>query len=68
MTIAYIDREDLDLGKLRRFEQRLNLFESEPFIADRFYLHSSYQRKRGPNDYPVEAEYPLEHPTRREVG
>lgn len=67
LTVAYIDREDLDFAKLQGFEQRLNLFETEAFIADRFYLLSSYQRKRGPNDYPVEAEYPLHHATRREV-
>lgn len=67
MTVAYIDRDELDLVKLQRFEQRLGLFETDPFIADRFYLQSSYQKKRGPNEYPVEAEYPLAHPTRREV-
>lgn len=68
MTIAYLDAGDLDPVKLARYEQAMALFETEVFIADRFYLQSSRQRRKGPNHYPVEAEYPLEHPTRREIG
>lgn len=67
VTIAYLDAGELDLVRLARFEQAMALFETEPFIADRFYLQSSRQRRKGPNAYPVEAEFPLQHPTRREV-
>jgi 2'-5' RNA ligase len=41
-----------------RFAQRLALFESEPFLADRFFLYSSWPGKRV-SSYVQEAEYPL---------
>ena len=61
LTVAYIDPGEVDLVKLKRFEQQWNLLETPPFIADRFYLYSSHQRRKGPNDYQIEAEYPLFH-------
>lgn len=61
LTLAYLNKET-DPGKLQRFEQRLSLFESEPFWVDRFFLFSSWDRKPGsPNLYRSEAEYPLEY-------
>ena len=60
VTLAYLKKE-ADPGKLQRFEQRLSLFESEPFWVDRFFLFSSWARKSGsPNLYRVEAECPLQ--------
>lgn len=41
-----------------KFAQRLALFEAEPFLADRFFLYSSWPGKRV-SDYVPEAEYPL---------
>jgi 2'-5' RNA ligase len=58
LTLAYLTSPDL--VRLQRFEQRLNLHVSEPFIADRFALYSSMRKRKGPNQYLAEAEYPLE--------
>ncbi len=41
-----------------RFAQRLALFRAEPFLADRFFLMSSWSGKRV-STYVPEAEYPL---------
>ncbi|PWE18540.1 RNA 2',3'-cyclic phosphodiesterase [Marinicauda salina] len=58
VTIAYLG--ETDFVRLQKFEKRLNLYRSEPFVADRFHLYSSRQRKPGKaNVYEVEAEYPL---------
>lgn len=57
LTLAYLNQPDL--GRLLRFEQRLNLYTSPPFIADRFQLYSSARTSKGPNRYTPEAEYPL---------
>ena len=60
LTLAYLGR-DVDIVKLQRFEQSLNLYTSETWRADRFHLYSSHTRKPGkPNAYEIEAEYPLE--------
>jgi len=59
LTLAYL-KPWADPVRLLRFEQRLNLYRSEPMLADRFYLYSSLQTKPGrPNIYQPEAEYPL---------
>lgn len=61
VTLAYLAK-DIEPGKLQRFEQRLGLFETEPFWVDRFHLYSSWDRKPGtPNLYRIEAEYPLQY-------
>lgn len=41
-----------------RFAQRLALFEAEPFLADRFFMKSSWPGKKV-SDYVAEAEYPM---------
>lgn len=61
LTLAYI-RGEADQRRIQRFEQRLALYRSEPFIADRFHLYSSHETGRGPNRYEIETEYPLVHP------
>lgn len=58
LTVAYLNMAEI--RRVQRFEERLNLWASEPFLADRFHLYSSHQRGRGPNAYEIEAEYPLE--------
>ena len=59
VTLAYLNR-DVELSRVQRFEQRLGLFKSEPFVVDRFHLYSSWPRKpHTPNLYRIETEYPL---------
>jgi 2'-5' RNA ligase len=59
LTLAYLGG-GVDLVRVQRFEQRLSLWRSEPFRADRFHLYSSHGRKAGaPNAYEIEAVYPL---------
>ena len=58
LTLAYI-RGQTDPRRIERFEQRLALYRSKPFIVDRFHLYSSWDRERGPNRYEIETEYPL---------
>lgn len=59
LTLAYLGRE-VDPVRIQRFEQRLSLWRSSPFRADRFHLYSSRASKPGrPNIYEIEAEYPL---------
>ncbi len=41
-----------------KFASRLALFQSEPFLVDRFFLYSSWPGKKV-SDYVQEAEYPL---------
>ncbi len=57
LTVAYLQNPDIE--RVQKFEKRLGLYRSEPFIADRFHLYSSWRRDRGPNRYVDEAEYPL---------
>ena len=60
VTLAYL-RKDVEVSRVQRFEQRLSLFKSEPFIVDRFHLYSSWSRKsHAPNLYRIETEYPLQ--------
>ena len=47
------------LDRVMAFEQRLGLFETRPFLVDRFGLYSSQVRKSAPSLYRLEAEYPL---------
>lgn len=58
VTLAYI-RSGTDLERIRAFERRCALFRSPAFAVDRFHLYSSHERKKGPNAYVAEAEYPL---------
>lgn len=59
LTLAYLGR-DVEFVRIQRFEQRLSLWKSQAFTADRFHLYSSRARKPGkPNAYEIEAEYPL---------
>ncbi len=59
VTLAYLGRE-VEFVRIQRFEQRLSLWKSAAFIADRFHLYSSRTCKPGkPNVYEIEAEYPL---------
>jgi len=57
LTVAYLQNPDIE--RVQKFEKRLGLYRSDPFIADRFHLYSSWARGRGPNQYVDEAEYPL---------
>ncbi len=59
LTLAYL-KPWTDPLRLARFEQRLNLYRSQPMLVDRFHLYSSLQTKHGrPNIYQAEADYPL---------
>ena len=57
VTMAYLRNTDLD--RVKAFERRNALFRSPEWMADRFYLYSSWQGGRGENPYRIEAEYPL---------
>jgi 2'-5' RNA ligase len=57
VTLAYLANAPLD--RVQAFEQRLGLFETRPFIVDRFGLYSSQVRKSAPSLYRLEADYPL---------
>ena len=57
LTVAYLNMAEV--VRVQKFQERLNLWKSEPFLADRFHLYSSHARGRGPNAYEIEAEYPL---------
>jgi 2'-5' RNA ligase len=56
VTLAYCKATPVE--DAMKFAQRLALFEAEPFLADRFFLVSSWPGKRV-SDYVHEAEYPL---------
>lgn len=57
LTIAYLAGTTLD--RVIAFEKRLALYESEPWIADVFFLLSSHVRRNAPSLYSEEASYPL---------
>lgn len=57
VTLAYLSNTPLD--RVHAFEQRLGLFETAPFMVDRFGLYSSQVRKSAPSHYRLEADYPL---------
>lgn len=59
LTLAYLGA-DVEPVRVHRFEQRLSLWKSSAFTADRFHLYSSRARKPGKaNVYEIEAVYPL---------
>lgn len=57
VTLAYLNDPDRD--RLARFIQRTALYETPHFRVTSFSLFSSWQGKKGPNDYVEEAVYPL---------
>lgn len=57
VTLAYLNGAPLE--RVRAFEQRLGLFETQSFRVERFGLYSSVTRKSAPSLYRLEAEYPL---------
>lgn len=57
VTLAYLGNADLQ--RVQAFEQRLGLFESQPFRAEGFGLYSSQIRKSAPSLYRLEADYPF---------
>ena len=58
LTLAYLS-ETVDIERLIAFEQRHAKLTSKRWLVDEFQLWSSHRRKRGPNQYRVEATYPL---------
>lgn len=58
LTLAYL-KPFPDLGKLAAFEKRHVSTAFGPFLVDQFGLYSSWQQKRSPNRYDLEATYPL---------
>jgi 2'-5' RNA ligase len=56
LTIAYCKGTGSE--DAAKFAQRLALFQAEPFLADRFFMMSSWPGKKV-SDYVEEAEYPL---------
>ena len=56
VTLAYCKGTGAD--DAMKFAQRLALFETEPFLVDRFFMFSSWPGKRV-STYVAEAEYPL---------
>lgn len=57
LTLAYL-RSSTRLDRVMAFVRNQSLFRADPWIADRFYLYSSYMGS-GPSQYRIEAEYPL---------
>lgn len=57
VTLAYL--RDPDRDRLAKFIQRTALYETPAFRVNSFSLFSSWQGKKGPNDYVEEAVYPL---------
>ena len=57
VTMAYLKRAQLD--HVKAFERRCALFQTPPFLVDRFHLYASLERRKEPNIYRIEAEYPL---------
>lgn len=58
VTICYLPaRQALDT--VMAFEQDHNLFKTDPFQADRFYLYNSIEARNSPSRYEIVAEYPL---------
>ena len=58
LTLAYL-KPFPNLEKIADFERKHAKTEVGPFLTDQFGLYSSWQTKRGPNRYDLEATYPL---------
>ena len=58
VTLAYLSG-GTPLDRVRAFESRLGLFQTEPFRVERFGIYSSITRKSAPSLYRLEADYPL---------
>ena len=58
VTLAYM-KKGAPLDRIIKFEQRLANFEAGPFLADEFFLFSTWRKVNGPNTYRIEASYPL---------
>lgn len=58
ITLAYL-KPSVSPSRIMAFEQTHARFEPEPFLVDRFYLYSSWRRPGQPNEYTIEACYPL---------
>jgi RNA 2',3'-cyclic 3'-phosphodiesterase len=57
-TVCYLPRHQA-LEPVMAYETRHSLFASPAWVADRFYLYSSFTPASGPSRYRIEAEYPL---------
>lgn len=57
VTLAYLAR-NAELRNVLEWQARNNLYKSEEWQVDRFYLFSSYMGN-GPSYYEIEAEYEL---------
>jgi len=57
ITLAYLTETPLD--SVLDFERRHGARHIPGWVADRFYLYSSWVGGRGENPYRIEAEYPL---------
>jgi 2'-5' RNA ligase len=57
VTLAHLRNPDRE--RVIRFEQRLALYESDPWRVEAFALYSSHVRHGAPSLFQVEAEYPL---------
>lgn len=69
LTLAYLRGADRSfafeqtpqaLARVQAFVSRCALFESPPWLVDRFGLYSSRLRQGQPSQYRLEAEYPLQ--------
>jgi 2'-5' RNA ligase len=58
VTVAYLGG-GTPLDRVRAFEARLGLFQTEPFAVERFGIYSSVTRRGAPSLYRLEAAYPL---------
>ncbi len=58
VTLAYLPG-GTEVARVQAFESRLGLFETPPFLVDRFGLYASFTRKSAPNLYRLEADYVL---------
>ena len=57
VTLAYLGETPLD--HVLEFERHRAAYQSPSWVADRFYLYSSWKGGRGEHPYRIEAEYPL---------
>lgn len=57
VTLAYLGRDAI-LANVLEWQARHNLYKSEPWLEDKFYLYSS-RLGNGPSHYEIEAEFDL---------